>query len=268
MSKTIRIIIAITIIALAIFIFYLIWQGFSFLATLIPWYLSLISFSIGCIMYFVGRHFVKKKNVFVKKENKIILSTPIQADLLIIIGSIIMIISVFTSKLFFSGASEDFMMMSFSVILLIFGVGYLVYKFFQLKHSLNDGIEIGEDEFRFDEALSNESKIYKKDNLLEIVLLKEYKDTRSNKEKLINLGQPMYNSDEYNLSLAVKQRSVGNEKEESVVNLDPKDLNIDLSIFVEALQSMNYSIAKRSKYDCSEQLWEGHDFEEGFYFKD
>jgi hypothetical protein len=268
MSKTIRIVIAITIIALAIFIFYLIWQGFSFLATLIPWYLSLISFGVGCLMYFTGRHFMRKKNVFVKKENKIILSTPIQADLLIIIGAIIMIISTFTSKLFFSVASEDFMMKSFSVILLIFGVGYLGYNFFQLKYSINDRIEIGEDEFRVDDALSGDYKIYRKADLCEIELLKEFEDIRRSREKLINSGNPSYNSNQYKLTLSVKLKPLDDKKELSLEKLNPEDMNLDLSIFVEALQSMNYSIAKRSKYDCSEQLWEGHNFEEGFYFKD
>jgi hypothetical protein len=108
MSKTFRIVIAIAIIALVVLIFYIIWQSFSFLSELIPWHISLISFGVGCLMYFIGRHFVRKKNVFVKKENKIILSTPIQADLLIIIGSIVMMISAFTSKLFFFSSFRRF----------------------------------------------------------------------------------------------------------------------------------------------------------------
>jgi hypothetical protein len=268
MPKTIRIIIAITIIALAIFIFYLIWQSFSFLATLIPWYLSLISFSIGCIMYFVGRHFVKKKNVFRKNEDKIILSTPIQADLLIIFGVIIMITSAFTSKLFFSIGSEDYLMIGFSVLFLLIGLVFLILNFLKLKYSLNDRIEICKDEFRFDNTVGRDYTIFKKAELVEIELLKEYEDTRSNKEKLINIGQPLYHADEFSLSLKVKQNSVDNEKEPLLERLDPDDMNIDLSIFVEALESMDYSIVRRSKYDCSDQLWEGHNFEEGFYSKD
>jgi hypothetical protein len=54
------------------------------------------------------------------------------------------------------------------------------------------------------------------------------------------------------------------EKESTVKKINSEDMNIELSIFVEALQSMNYSIVQRSKYDCSDQLWEGHNFEEGF----
>jgi hypothetical protein len=264
MSKTFRIIIAIVIIALVVLIFYIIWQGFSFLAELIPWHISLIFFGVGCLMYFIGRHFVRKKNVFVKKENKIILSTPIQADLLIIIGSIVMIISAFTSKLFFSVASEDFMMKSISVLFLIFGLVFLVYKFFQLKHSLNDRIEIGEDEFRVDVALSGEYKIYKKADLCEIELLKEFEDTRRSREKLINSSNPSYNSNQYKLTLSVKLKPLDDEKESTVEKINSEDMNIELSIFVEALQSMNYSIVQRSKYDCSDQLWEGHNFEDGF----
>jgi cytochrome c biogenesis protein CcdA len=68
MSKTFRIVIAIAIIALVVLIFYIIWQSFSFLSELIPWHISLISFGVGCLMYFIGRHFVRKKNVFVKKD--------------------------------------------------------------------------------------------------------------------------------------------------------------------------------------------------------
>jgi len=267
MSKTIRIIIAITIIALAIFIFYLIWQGFSFLATLIPWYLSLISFSIGCIMYFVGRHFVKKKNVFVKKENKIILSTPIQADLLIIFGVIIMITSAFTSKLFFSIGSEDYLMIGFSVLFLLIGLVFLILNFLKLKYSLNDRIEICKDEFRFDNTVGRDYTIFKKAELVEIELLKEYEDTRRSREKLINSGNPSYNSNQYKLTLNVKLKPLDDKKESSLEKLNPEDMNLDLSIFVEALESMNYSIVRRSKYDCSDQLWEGHNFEEGFYFK-
>jgi len=56
--------------------------------------------------------------------------------------------------------------------------------------------------------------------------------------------------------------------EDPAEKLNPEDMNIDLSIFVEALESMDYSIVRRSKYDCSDQLWEGHNFEEGFLFKD
>ena len=268
MSKTIRIIIAITIIALAIFIFYLIWQSFSFLATLIPWYLSLISFSIGCIMYFVGRHFVKKKNVFVKKENKIILSTPIQADLLIIFGVIIMITSAFTSKLFFSIGSEDYLMIGFSVLFLLIGLVFLILNFLKLKYSLNDRIEICKDEFRFDNTVGRDYTIFKKAELVEIELLKEYEDTRRSREKLINSGNPSYNSNQYKLTLNVKLKPLDDKKESSLEKLNPEDMNLDLSIFVEALESMNYSIVRRSKYDCSDQLWEGHNFEEGFYSKD
>jgi len=268
MPKTIRIVIAITIIALAIFIFYLIWQSFSFIAELIPWYLSMISFGVGCLMYFIGKQFVKKKNVLRKKENKIILSTPVQADLLIIIGSIVMIISAFTSKLFFSVASDNFILLSILVLLLILGLVFLVYKFFQLKHSLNDRIEIGEDEFRVDDALSADYKIYKKADLCEIELLKEFEDTRGNKEKLINSGNPSYNSNQYKLTLSVKVKSLDDKKESSLEKINSEDMNIELSIFIEALESMNYSIVQRSKYDCSDQLWEGHNFEDGFLFKD
>ena len=268
MSKPIRIIIAMVLFALVVLMFYIIWQGFSFLAVLIPWYISLISFSIGCIMYFAGRHFVNKKNVFLKKEDKIILSTPIQADLLIIFGVIIMIISVFTSKLFFSGASEDFIIMSISVLFLIIGLVFLVLNFLKLKHSLNDRIEIGEDEFRVDDTLSGDYKIYKKADLCEIELLKEFEDTRRSREKLINSSNPSYNSNQYKLTLSVKLKPLDDEKESTVEKINSEDMNIELSIFVEALQSMNYSIFQRSKYDCSDQLWEGHNFEEGFLFKD
>jgi hypothetical protein len=268
MPKTIRIVIAITIIALSIFIFYLIWQSFSFIAELIPWYLSMISFGVGCLMYFIGKQFVKKKNVLRKKENKIILSTPVKADLLIIIGSIVMMISAFTSKLFFSVASDNFILLSILVLFLILGLVFLVYKFFQLKHSLNDRIEIGEDEFRVDDALSADYKIYKKADLCEIELLKEFEDTRGNKEKLINSVNPSYNSNQYKLSLRVKVKSLDDKKESSVEKINSEDMNIELSIFIEALESMNYSIFQRSKYDCSDQLWEGHNFEDGFLFKD
>ncbi len=156
------------------------------------------------------------------------------------------------------------MMKSISVLFLIFGLVFLVYKFFQLKHSLNDRIEIGEDEFRVDVALSGEYKIYKKADLCEIELLKEFEDTRGNKEKLINSGNPSYNSNQYKLTLSVKLKPLDDEKESTVKKINSEDMNIELSIFVEALQSMNYSIVQRSKYDCSDQLWEGHNFEEGF----
>ncbi|MBM3186147.1 MAG: hypothetical protein FJZ67_07590 [Bacteroidetes bacterium] len=268
MSKPIRIIIAIVLFALVFFIIYLVWQGLSFLAVLIPWYISLISFSTGCIMYFFGRHFVKKKNVFRKKEDKIILSTPIQADLLIIFGVIIMIISAFTSKLFFSTGSEDYIMKGFSVLFLIIGVVFIVLNFLKLKHSLNDRIEICKDEFRFDNPLGKDYTIYKKNELYEIVLLKEFEDTRGSREKLINSGNPLYYSNEYKLTLSVKLKPLDEKKESSAEKLNPEDMRIDLSIFVEALESMDYSIVRRSKYDCSDQLWEGHNFEEGFLFKD
>ena len=268
MSKPIRIIIAIVLFALVILFFYLIWQGFSFLSELIPGYISLISFSTGCIMYFVGRHFVKKKNVFRKEEDKIILSTPIQADLLIIFGVIIMIISAFTSKLFFSIGSEDYIMIGFSVLFLILGLVLIVLNFLKLKHSLNDRIEIFKDEFRFDNTVGRDYTIFKKAELVEIELLKEFNDRRGNKEKLINIGQPLYYADKFSLSLKVKQNSVDNEKEPLVERLNPEDMNIDLSIFVEALESMDYSIVRRSKYDCSDQFWDGHNFDEGFLFKD
>jgi hypothetical protein len=179
-----------------------------------------------------------------------------------------MIISAFTSKLFFSVASDNFILLSILVLLLILGLVFLVYKFFQLKHSLNDRIEIGEDEFRVDDTLSGDYKIYKKADLCEIELLKEFEDTRRSREKLINSSNPSYNSNQYKLTLSVKLKPLDEKKESSAEKLNPEDMNIDLSIFVEALESMNYPIVRRSKYDCSDQLWEGHNFEEGFLFKD
>jgi hypothetical protein len=179
-----------------------------------------------------------------------------------------MIISAFTSKLFFSIGSEDYIMIGFSVLFLILGLVLLVLNFLKLKHSLNDRIEICKDEFRFDYTVGRDYAIFKKAELVEIEFLKEFNDRRSNKEKLINIGQPLYYSDEFSLSLKVKQNSVDNEKEPLAERLNPEDMNIDLSIFVEALESMDYSIVRRSKYDCSDQFWDGHNFDEGFLFKD
>jgi len=62
--------------------------------------------------------------------------------------------------------------------------------------------------------------------------------------------------------LRVKLKPSGEQQEISVFNLDTSDINVDVSLFVEALELMSYSIVRRSKLDRSNELWEGHNFED------
>jgi len=111
-------------------IIYLLWWGLSSLSTLIPWYISLSLFLIGALMFTVGKFFLKKENILKSTDSHVILSTPIQADLAVIVGAIVMLVGAITSKFFFDISSktgfEGFFMLAISILVLLIAVTSIV----------------------------------------------------------------------------------------------------------------------------------------------
>ena len=40
-------------------------------------------------------------------------------------------------------------------------------------------------------------------------------------------------------------------------------MNIDLNFLIEAIESMDYGVLRKSKYQKDDILWDGHNFEDG-----
>ncbi|MCE2711739.1 MAG: hypothetical protein LW688_04270 [Cryomorphaceae bacterium] len=246
-------------------IIYLLWWGLSSLSTLIPWYISLSLFLIGALMFTVGKFFLKKENILKSTDSHVILSTPIQADLAVIVGAIVMLVGAITSKFFFDISSktgfEGFFMLAISILVLLIAVTSIVMNLVRLRHSLNDRIEISAEQFRVDSGMSGASETYNRNDIHELELIKEFSDQSSNTQQLLS-DNGSYSSDDFKYILRVKLKPSGEQQEISVFNLDTSDINVDVSLFVEALELMSYSIVRRSKLDRSNELWEGHNFED------
>lgn len=201
-----------------------------------------------------------------QKDSQVILSTPVQADLSVILGSTIMLIGVITSKFFFATFQESgvdaFFLKGAAIIVLVIAVSYISMNIVRLRHSLHDRVLIEVDQFCVDNGMNDKSETFKRQDIQEIELLKEFEDQSSNTKKIFS-GTGEYNSSNFKYVLSVKTKPFDDQQEHTVSVLDTSDINVDVPLFVEALEIMNYSIVRRSKYELSDELWEGHNFEDG-----
>lgn len=230
---------------------YFFWTNTTYLAGLIPWYISLVIFIFGLSLYFFGRHFLQKKYVLKKKADRIILSTPLKADISYMSGVILMFFSVISFKYFIIDTWQ------LKVLLLLVAIvfaGWIYIYFIQLKFAINDKIVIEKEVIIYDVPTSHGQFTVKKEDIFELVFLKEFKvESEQGYEASFSEG-----SYRFHLSVVLKNK-VADELRKSY-DIDPVIMNIDIVDFVEALEIMNYSIVRMSKCEGTEINWTSHDF--------
>jgi hypothetical protein len=228
---------------------YFFWTNTTYLAGLIPWYISLVIFIFGLSLYFIGRHFLQKKYVLKKKADRIILSTPLKADISYMSGVILMFFSVITFKYFII---DNWQLKVLLLLVAIVFAGWIYIYFIQLKFAINDKIIIEKDVIHYDVPISQGQFTFKKEDIFELIFLKEFKnESKQGYEASFSEG-----SYKYHLSVVLKNE-VADEPRKSY-DIDPMIMNLDIIYFVEALEMMNFSLVRKSKYEGFQDIWMGH----------
>ena len=232
---------------------YFFWTNTVFLAEFIPWYVSVVLLLVGLGFYFLGRHFLEKKYVFQQLKDKIILSTPFGADLSSLIGVLLMFFSVVSFR-YFQIDALGIKLLLLCVIACFFAMCY--YYFIQLKFAINDKIVIEKDFFVFDDPLSNGQLTLQKTEISEILLLKEFKSEKEDG------GEVFFSEKNFHYSLTATLFVNSENEPAKSYNLDPAVMNIDLLVFVEALELMNHAIVRKSKCQGFPDVWMGHELKD------
>ena len=246
MNKTIKLILLIIgVIVFGFLAVYGIFKGFQFLAEIIPYYISGGMILLGLFLLIVGRRFLRKDLVYKKVSNdRIVLETPLFADLLYLFGILILGFGLLTFQPLFSFLKNDSVFMGFIVIMLFLMQLVMILR---LIYALNDSIEITLTSIKYDDPGSRNSLLMEKKNIVELVYLKEFDHNRSG-----------YSADNFSYKLYLKYKKEGAETER--IDFDPEAMNLQLDLMIEALNELLYPIQNRAKRALEETEWEGHDF--------
>lgn len=238
-------IVIILIIAAAVGVSYLTFEGVEIIAKSLPIYYSLTFVLVGAGLYFSGKRLLKKNEKIYKRvsSNHIELSTPLLTDLVYVIGVVILITGVLTFRpliVFLSDMKWFFGFFFLGLLLLVF----LMYK--RLRYALNDKIVVTSDSLFFDDPLSNKNHTIPLKDIASIEFLKTY-----------NLMQEGYNEKEYSYSLRVlfKHQEANEIKE---LMMEPELMNLSYEIVIQALEELSYPIQYRAKKSNSDGFWDGH----------
>ena len=151
MNKKIKIVIGVLaivgIIGLIVLAIYGIMKGFSFFATLVPVYISGSLIVLGILSIIAGKLFLRKKNVYKKIAPKhIVLETPLYADLIYIIGIILLSLGLLTFGPVFSYLKDDRFMLGFMIFFILITMVVMVFR---LLYGLHDKIEVTSNFIRY-----------------------------------------------------------------------------------------------------------------------
>ena len=247
---------AMLLIVCSVFIgIYYLWTKTAFFAELLPWYVSLIIFVVGLGLFSIGKYFLMKEYVLKRVDKKIVLSTPLKGDISYIFGVLLLYFSVISCRYFFIFIN----FLDFELIMIISIAAFFLFcylYFIRLKYALNDQIIIDNESIIYDNPISTEKDIFRKDKIVEIVYLKEFTPQ-------IDKGTTYYKSDSYNLALQIICKNKETEAPLKINQINPDMMNIDLNFLIEAIESMDYGVLRKSKYQKDDILWDGHNFEDG-----
>jgi hypothetical protein len=249
MNKKIKIVIGVLaivgIIGLIVLAIYGIMKGFSFFATLVPVYISGSLIVLGILSIIAGKLFLRKKNVYKKIAPKhIVLETPLYADLIYIIGIILLSLGLLTFGPVFSYLKDDRFMLGFMIFFILITMVVMVFR---LMYGLHDKIEVTSDFIRYDDPNTKSTLTIEQSQIIEILHLKVFSFSRYG-----------YSENAYNFELFIKYTN--SKDEEVILELKPEDMNLKLELLVESIAECSYPIVMRSKKILEGIEWEGHHF--------
>jgi len=249
MNKKIKIVIGVLaivgIIGLIVLAIYGIMKGFSFFATLVPVYISGSLIVLGILSIIAGKLFLRKKNVYKKIAPKhIVLETPLYADLIYIIGIILLSLGLLTFGPVFSYLKDDRFMLGFMIFFILITMVVMVFR---LLYGLHDKIEVTSDFIRYDDPNTKSTLTIEQAQIIEILHLKVFSFSRYG-----------YSENAYNFELFIKYTN--SKDEEVTLALKPEDMNLKLELLVESIAECSYPLVMRSKKKLEGIEWEGHHF--------
>jgi hypothetical protein len=239
------VLIVIAIIGLGVLLFYGLLKGFEFLSNLIPMYVSGGIAVLGIVFLVVGKLFLRKQHVYkrISKEH-IVLETPLYADLMYIIGVILIGVGLLTFKPIFSLFDYDKVFMAFLVFFLLV---LMIVMVIRLIYALDDKIEITTTSIRYDDPITKSSLTIEQHQIIEIIYL-----------KVFSFSKVGYSENNFEFQLFILYKDTTSD--EVKVELKPADMNLNLDILIDSLTELSYSLQKRSKKSLEENEWEGHHF--------
>jgi len=249
MNKKIKIVIGVLaivgIIGLIVLAIYGIMKGFSFFATLVPVYISGSLIVLGILSIIAGKLFLRKKNVYKKIAPKhIVLETPLYADLIYIIGIILLSLGLLTFGPVFSYLKDYRFMLGFMIFFILITMVVMVFR---LMYALHDKIEVTSNFIRYDDPNEKSTLTIEQSQIIEILHLKVFSYTRYG-----------YSENAYSYKLFIKYTNPNNDQ--VTLELKPEDMNLKLELLVESIAECSYPIVMRSKKILEGIEWEGHHF--------
>jgi hypothetical protein len=233
------------IIGLVILLFQGLLKGFSFLASLIPVYISGSFIVLGILSIVVGKLFLRKKNVYKKIAPKhVLLETPLYADVIYIAGILLVGLGLLTFSPGYSYLKGEKFYLGFIILIVLV---MMIVMILRLIFSLNDKIEITSQFIHYDDPNTKSKLTIEQSQIVEILHLKTF-----------GFGRYGYSESSYSFELFIKYNNLNNEQ--VVLELQPQEMNLNLDLLLDSLKECSYPVLLRSKKSLEENEWEGHHF--------